>query len=87
MRLVWPHDDPSEGCEQRGGIMRVWYKICPGPGSDAGMQNWLPIVQLKLTHFGVVHCSLCYNNLRNQVEISLIEVDCSEAVHSGVIFF
>ena len=45
MRLVWPHDDPSEGCEQRGGIMRVWYKICPGPGSDAGMQNWLPIVR------------------------------------------
>ena len=27
------------------GIMRVWYKICPGPGSDAGMQNWLPIVR------------------------------------------
>ena len=25
------------------GIMRVWYKICPG--SDAGMQNWLPIVR------------------------------------------
>ena len=25
--------------------MRVWYKICPGPGSDAGMQNWLPIAQ------------------------------------------
>ena len=25
--------------------MRGWYKICPGPGSDAGMQNWLPIVR------------------------------------------
>ena len=25
------------------GITRGWYKICPG--SDAGMQNWLPIVQ------------------------------------------
>ena len=24
-------------------ITRGWYKICPG--SDAGMQNWLPIVQ------------------------------------------
>ena len=46
MRLVWPHNDPSEGCEQTvRGIMRVWYKICPGPGSDAGMQNWLPIVR------------------------------------------
>ena len=46
MRPVWltvPECGGAVRCEQREGDNEGWYKICPG--SDAGMQNWLPIVQ------------------------------------------